>query len=348
MKKFFIHVLILTLLLFSIIAGVNYYIDPSFILHRGKFEIAIANNIVQDYSVAVYSNFNERLFQRYVIQKLEYMPDGIILGNSQIMTVFPSSMGFEKGYNHGVSGGDIYDFIGILKEYKYWHKQYPENIVLAIDPWMFNENDQDLRDVEFSIPVEKKNIFSTELFSFTYFKASVDLRRSASSRINNIEVFKDFNVAKKHPGTVVFFDETRKYADDFLQTKRDITLEIEDVIETETIRGAQNFHELSPKIQVDFENLIEELQKHNVTISFIFVPRPPLLWNYIQSNEQYQMFNEADQYLHQLASQNNINIVGSYNPYEVNAKNTDYFDAFHSMPEFINQMLIEQSTKNIK
>lgn len=339
MKKFFIQITILTLVLLSIIGGINYYKDPALILHRGILETEAAFNITQGYSVDVTSNINDRLLQRYVIQHMKNIPDGIFLGNSQIGTACPSSLGYDNPYNHSVVQGDIYDFIGILNEYKTWHKEYPKEVVFTMDPWMFNENNKILRHMEFDIPIDKKTFPIAELFSLSYFKTSLFVKKSFSFRLNHIKVFKKLEDAKTYSGSVIFPNGTFKLEDGYETYWGDIVPQLNQLIETDTIFGFENFHELSPRIQTDFENIVNELQKHNVNVVFMFIPRPPTLWNYIQNDSKYDMFNVGETYLRQLALEKNIDILGSYNPSVVGAKDTDYYDPYHGKAEFMDRLI---------
>jgi len=49
------------------------------------------------------------------------------------------------------------------------------------------------------------------------------------------------------------------------------------------------------------------------------------------SNEKYKIIDKAEIYLKEFAKQNNIKVVGSYNPHMLNLKNQHFFDGMHSL-----------------
>ena len=51
----------------------------------------------------------------------------------------------------------------------------------------------------------------------------------------------------------------------------------------------------------------------------------------LEIQEKYKIINEVEIYVKEFAKQNNIKVVGSYNPHLLNLKNEHFFDGMHSL-----------------
>ncbi|MGI6723818.1 MAG: hypothetical protein ACOX39_05520 [Arcobacteraceae bacterium] len=80
-----------------------------------------------------------------------------------------------------------------------------------------------------------------------------------------------------------------------------------------------------------FENLIKYLLENNVNIYFYLTPYNPITYDILMQNEKYKIINQAEEYIINFSKQNNIKIVGSFNPHNYNLTNEDFFDGMHSL-----------------
>jgi len=58
-------------------------------------------------------------------------------------------------------------------------------------------------------------------------------------------------------------------------------------------------------------------------------PYHPIVYNHIKNNKEYKMVDKVEMYLNDYASENNIQLVGSYNPNRFNLNSIDFYDGMH-------------------
>lgn len=133
------------LLLFSpilvIIVGVNYFVDPVNLFHGEQYVKGIANYLLKGKNVTnVYnSTLDERLLQKYFIEKLKECPDIVVLGSSTIFLINSTFFNNNTLINNGVGGASIEDILAIYRLYE--KKGFrPNKIILGLDPWLLNDN----------------------------------------------------------------------------------------------------------------------------------------------------------------------------------------------------------------
>ena len=72
---------------------------------------------------------------------------------------------------------------------------------------------------------------------------------------------------------------------------------------------------------------------NGVNVYFYLTPYHPTTYDILISQEKYKIINEVEIYVKEFAKQNNIKVVGSYNPHLLNLKNEHFFDGMHSLDE---------------
>ena len=177
----------------------NYFVDPANIFSSKQYTGGIAAILSKGHNVDNISNYNERILQDQMINRLQQTPDIIVLGSSRIMEVGSDFFPGKKVLNCGVSHANINDLaaiVGLLDSlgrlsgeivinvdaglvskkstaewqslsayYNYFLRKIPkENNI-------FNQNDQSN---------ETKKLYS--LISFDYFKESLNFLRSGSTK----------------------------------------------------------------------------------------------------------------------------------------------------------------------
>jgi hypothetical protein len=93
------------------------------------------------------------------------------------------------------------------------------------------------------------------------------------------------------------------------------------------IYGIENFDSLSIRNIKLFNSLITMLQKNEVRISFFIVPYHPLAYEKI--SKQYHPVLETENFIRKLSEENNIRIMGSFDPKISNLTSSDFYDAMH-------------------
>ena len=91
----------------------------------------------------------------------------------------------------------------------------------------------------------------------------------------------------------------------------------------------ENYKELSNTEL--FEKLITYLKDNKVNVYFYLTPYNPITYDILVSKEKYKIIDEVEIYVKEFAKQNNIKVVGSYDPHKLNLKNEHFFDGMHSL-----------------
>ena len=86
----------------------------------------------------------------------------------------------------------------------------------------------------------------------------------------------------------------------------------------------------------DFENLLSYLGDY-YTIKIILTPYHPLIW----SNPKQPLVKAmkiVEEKTLQIAKKNSIDVVGSFNPNNLNCLEVDFYDAMHSKPSCLKKI----------
>ena len=81
-----------------------------------------------------------------------------------------------------------------------------------------------------------------------------------------------------------------------------------------------------------FEKLINYLLDRNVQVEFYLPSHYPIIWNYIEKNQNYYDIIRFEKIIRDFASKKNILVRGTYNPYLAGVKPEDFADNIHLTP----------------
>lgn len=166
--------------------NINYFGDAAN-LFSNSYELKIIQILYNNHNVknvTNVTNYDERVFQRELINKLDRKLDIVVLGSSRVMTIQSEYFNNQTLINNGVAGASIEDIIAIFQMYKN-KKILPKKIILGIDPWIFNINNNQKRwlsikkeyynycNEELENTVSILNSKYTQFFSPSYFQKSL-------------------------------------------------------------------------------------------------------------------------------------------------------------------------------
>ena len=120
------------------------YFEPGGIFRKG-YEQGMVEIISSGKNVANVENYNERIFEKYLISQYPEKVDTAVIGSSRIMQIGDSILNKNATIlNNGVSGATVEDEIAII--WMYYNRGYlPNQIIIGIDPWIFNKNNEQTR-----------------------------------------------------------------------------------------------------------------------------------------------------------------------------------------------------------
>lgn len=358
--KFFFRLVLLVLPALLVVAAMNYVMDPALRFHDSYVE-KMAQGILEGQNAIVTLNYDDRKLQRELISgfSASFAPKRIFLGSSRILhTPVDTTLG-NRGFNNGVTGARMEDFISIVGMYED-KNMLPDVIVISLDPWLFNANYRHDGYKEllaeynaFADELQLQKIFDSnvylgkigELFSPSYFQSSIGAAlaspRVLVERIKTVNEelvpFITKNTSSEH--TYKMFDGSRSSPEDFQpKPEAEMNESVQTAIHTGAFWHADGYRELSPAAMNQFESLIDFLENNHVAVVFILPPLHPIMYEHITVNPDLQMIIQSETYIRTFAGRRGIRIVGSFDPSRAGAGNTDFYDWAHPTRAFMSNM----------
>jgi len=351
MQKFIIRIFLFIFPMISIVILVNYVGDSANLFREG-IEEYIANGILSGYNVTNVYNYDERLLQKHIILNSNTCPDIAVLGSSTIMLINSKYFKNRRVKNNGVSGVSIEDLIAIIQLYK-TKNCLPENIIIGLDPWVLNENNNQSRwrtlineynnffdgKIESSantIYVENSTFY--QLVSPSYFQSSLKALLSSKSKPGKpLLTLDSINSAttRLQDGSLSYGDSYRSLSAEQIEFKVSQYL-------SGRIYSIDKFNQLSPRIIYQLDKLLEFLISKKVCMTFILAPYHPKVYDHIASSKKYSKVIESEIYFNALSEKYNVKLIGSYNPHQLNINKSYFYDGMHLNEKGIDKLLQNQ------
>lgn len=331
--NFWIFITVISIFCISVF---NYYVDSLNIFGRNNNINLATQKLAEGNIIAGLQNFDERAFRQHTILNLKKEPDFVAIGSSRIMQLRTKMIADNIIFhNYGVSGASLEDYLGLIQIHYDKFKNYPKNIIIGIDPWIFNKNNGQNRYKSFGDyylkfknkllnTKEKTTKISNNIFKLLSIEYT--LTNISSLKKEKFYIVKDTNIddyLRESDGSLHYPFEYRY--PDTNRVKRDA---IAYAINNQ-VYSLEMFKYLSnTKI---FEDFIKHLILNGTKIYFFLPPYNPYTYDLLIQNPKYTIINDIEIYLKNFAKQNNIQVLGSYNPHTYMLKNEDFFDGMHGL-----------------
>ncbi|MFW6294340.1 MAG: hypothetical protein ACOC1M_01315 [Halanaerobium sp.] len=276
-------IFLIPLLLFIVLT--NYFVDPAN-LFSSEFEEEMAEILVNEKNAAGVYNYDERIFQKEYIQKLEDKNEAAVLGSSRALQIREEMIEAESFFNHGVSGAVLEDYIAITEIYRE-NEKMPDKIIMGVNPWIFNRYnieerwrsieeyyysffDEDYNDDE-SLMEENFGRNYMQLFSATYFQASFEtlIKGQAFMDIQQTEE-ESLDVPVKLADGSLVYQRARKNI-----SPEDAEIEAQNYIRN-GVYSLENYNEIDSEDRRQFQELIKYFLERDVELIFYLPPIIPL------------------------------------------------------------------------
>jgi hypothetical protein len=99
------------------------------------------------------------------------------------------------------------------------------------------------------------------------------------------------------------------------------------------------FYALDDKLRLKFEKFLDYLLDRRIKVIFFLAPYHPYLYDYMANSPKYKIILEAERYFRKKALENNITVIGSYNPGNCGLGEADFYDAMHPKREAVARLL---------
>ena len=368
MKKWCKAVLFIIPLL-CMVAAVNWYVDSYGYLRvtydRIGGQMAVHGRNVEGLEE---SDFNDRKLLLACLKQQEGPREMIVAGSSRVMNFDHYMFGTDSFYNTGLSESTFKELLavaGILE----LNGQMPEKLMIGVDAFLFNashNNDRwmDLEDyvnymegrLEARLHAETTD-GSGQAQAVTgeagNGRGSADLVPQANtgrdhSKWLSLDYFR-YNVTllPEHKRFAVTYTqdwETERYLkhyDGSISYQRSLReVDVKDVealtrqsIEEQVVYRMTDFHKIDEESMALFAALVDYLQERGVEVMLYLPPYSPMMYNYIESAEQYQITFQIEERIRQLAAGRHIALYGSYDPAGCGLEMTDLYDIYHVKTE---------------
>lgn len=355
MIRIFRSTFLLSLVILLII-NVNYNVDPANLVHGNYYSMAISI-LKSEFGVVQTKNLDERTLKKELLKNVRSI-DNLILGSSRVMEIRND---FIEGniINAGVSGATIEDYIALYQVYSSSHTESPKRVIIGVDPWIFNDNNNQNRWQELSNEFEngsltlnshslQNTIFNAEylfqkiipkskqqMLSLSYFQASLDSLKENNFQFPQNDAF-EFSYAdglSSDLGHTIVQDGSLIYSTSYINSHKEPI--------SHYGYSLDNFNHLSSKYVNYFENFINYLTDKDIEVVFYIPPYNPEYVNKLKNdpnNNYYIMINSVDTYVRELATKKNIIVLGSYY-YPIQTE--DFHDGIHAKSTAIKKIFKE-------
>ncbi len=345
MRKLVYKAIILAVIVYSVVIGVNYFIDPANLYHNGAVnkmvEYLNVNKIVK-----VPANIDESVLQEKRISSMDWKPETVVIGSSHVMYI---PFEYEQIYNAGMSGsylGDYYSIVGLLKYYN----KMPRRVIIGVDPWAFMRSAMDGRHTEikqYALYLQdnmnaadkssRRKEFASkkikEMVSFSYFQASVDSFKKNGLRKPEEAVEQAVN-DKVDNSPKMLVDGRRIPAAKDYHSVGDINQEIDKTVEKGKIyQLGAGFQEIQKENIRQFEELLEYLLNNGVEVHIYLPAWHPKVYKHFCDDESFSGVNKIELKMRRICSEHNIPIHGGYDPSVCGITEDDFMDWLHLKPE---------------
>lgn len=317
----------------------NWMIDPAH-LFNNKYYDKISSIIFSGYNVTGISDMDERKMQEVFINNMDVAPYTVVLGSSRVMLINRINYGDDQLFNNGVSGASIEDIISIYQLYKRSNK-LPKRLVIGIDPWLFNENNNDRerwRSLE-KYYMEYYGQYSNAI-SFHIYKQIISLsyfRESIYQLINEGVKFKFVTKTKNRDnelrtklvdGSISYDAEQRNIANELIEERINNYL-------NRDINRLEGFAEINNTFQ--FESFIRNVISCGIKVELFLSPYPPNVYKHLKKH--YPNALKVEEYITILTEELGLKLYGSYDPSVYGLHTYNFSDGLHCKRECIDLLL---------
>lgn len=339
---------LLPLLIFT--GWANWYVDSYALLRVTYDEIAAQMEAGKNVEGLEDSDYNDRNLLAARITGMEKAPQVMVLGSSRVYTFDHTMFGTDSFYNAGLSEATLYDLLaatGIAAS----QSKLPETAVIGVDAFLFNtsHDNEKWRELESYVnymeavlggsqeevqkqtptpPHKNTGREWEETFSLDYFRYNVtllpDRKRFAVAYTDDWETE---GYLKHSDGSVSYQRELREV------NPADVEEMTRQAMEEHIVYRMTDYHEIDEAHFARFSELLDYLLASGVEVILYLPPYSPMMYNYIESEGDFQITLEVEEKVKKLAAEKGIALYGSYDPAGCDLRMTDLYDVYHIKTE---------------
>lgn len=344
-KKFIMflaQVIVVVAIVLSLIVFVNTRIDASQVITIGDWNTQTAKLALDGNVVAVPENYNERVYQRAVVDEMSVIPDTVVIGSSRGMYLGEEITGFDNLYNNCIPGACMEDYYALLGLYDQKFLRFPKRVIIETSPWVFfaeNPEARWLENYEYSSAASRlfEKINGYELitsekkenpyFSIPYFRYNISVLRKKG--LDAFDKGRSARVSTNEAEAADYPDGSIRY-EAKLENRSESRLEaVKSINGGVTYKNVNNMTEMSDEDIQSYENLISYLSDRGTEIIIYMQPFSITQCEYIYEQNTNPAFSMVEEYLHELGRDKGIKVIGGYDSRRYNITDDDFIDFMH-------------------
>lgn len=348
MQKFLLRLGLSVTPLMLLLVTVNYLGDAARFFEP-DFEQKIVR-VLQDHPYCTnIANFDERIFQKALIQQVDTPPEVLVLGSSRTMIIGQAIDSSKHYYNASVPSASLQDLAALFQVFQQEGK-LPAHVMLGVDPWNFYErfegNQWGPLAEEYYAFVEKENTYQPSagksalevLFSLSYFQRSLpEFPKWVRGMRDPQPASQPYNVqmTRARDGSQVY-----PAGYDNISTQRKL-IKVEAYI---TDRNPmQGFDKIAPEKWDLFRRLVTRMQAQGVDVAIFLCPLHPRLYEEVVRHNS--VIHELEEKLASLAQEKQLTLRGSFSPDLLGFDDSFFYDATHCNAKGIRCLLNATTNK---
>ncbi|MBF0216888.1 MAG: hypothetical protein HQL30_07855 [Candidatus Omnitrophica bacterium] len=344
---------------------VNYIVDPAAIFTSDDTMRDIASRLLRNENVAILSDHNDRLLQKFYIEGLTERNEVVVFGSSRSHQIGERLFPGRTFHNNSVMASTLGDYIGLLELYRE-KGLLPRTVVLGVDPWIFNEHNH--VETWRTLDIYTYNFFSfvglyagspassllndintrvfkiykySQLLSISYFQSALQRLRSLARDDHKGSLLR----VRYYPTGRTDLDADVELSDGSMLASRSSRMRENDEI-LRNVKAAfilghfarQAFSRRDPKLTHEFEVFVKYLLREKIQVVIWLAPYHPYAYDILSASDKYSVINEVENYVRDFADGNGIPVIGSYGPKACGMTESDFSDAIHLKRESVNKM----------
>ena len=345
-------------LVIASIAAFNYKVDSHYLFSRSHLLEHAVDDLLSGRMLSGIRTVNNRYVHKRIIEKMQKIPNTIVLGSSRSFLLRDSCLGLKSTgsyFNHSLEGGRLKDYIAILGIYKR-KGVLPARILIEVVPRLFDKRSETTlyfshwlsiahdyyyfmnalnyntppfttayRDTQYKILKTKRLIAYSDTIEHVNSLVSGEELDYRIANCNYPEVF-----LKMPDGSLCYPFSKRNQYGSFTEEENRHYLETME----------EHIHQQS--LQQMFIDLINYLEKNGTQVVFFLPPYNPYTYHEITKNRALRYVHNYERMILDLAASKKIPVIGSYNPHISHLSYKDFFDAVH----INNDVAMERVFKN--